>query len=81
MKGKPIKDASFKHMSGGDVGIEWLEEDPTAMTEPIVIDSPEGLGMKMPPSDFTVSDVAETVGDDHPLEVIGTSSPSSGGFV
>ncbi|KAJ8473833.1 hypothetical protein ONZ45_g16153 [Pleurotus djamor] len=77
MKGKPIKNAAFKHMSGGDVGIEWLEEDPTAMTEPIVIDSPEGLGMKMPPSDFTVSDVAETVGDDHPLEVIDVLTQST----
>lgn len=74
MEGKAIKTARFKHMHGGEVGAEWLEEDEQAMTEPILIDNPEGLGMQMPPSDFTVSDVAEIVGEDHPVEVIGATS-------
>lgn len=44
-----------------------------AMTEPIIIDSPEGLGMKMPEEgDFGVEEVAELVGEDVPVEVIGT---------
>lgn len=43
-----------------------------AMTEPIIIDSPDGLGMKMPEEeDFGVEEVAELVGEDFPVEVIG----------
>lgn len=68
MEGKPIKPDNFRRMNGADVGVEWLSEDETAMTEPIVIESPEGLGMKMPSSDFTVEDVVEDVGDAVPVD-------------
>ncbi|KAF8061422.1 hypothetical protein FPV67DRAFT_1563764 [Lyophyllum atratum] len=68
---KSIKDSPFKRLNGEDVGLHWLEEDDSAMTEPIVIEQPGGLGMKMPPIDFTVDDVAELVGEDTPVEVIG----------
>ena len=73
MHGKTIKPDPFKRMQGADVTAEWLETDPTAMTEPIVIEKPDGLGMEMP-EDLTVADVAEIVGADTPVEVIGTSS-------
>ena len=72
MQGKIIKPDPFKRMKGEDVTLEWLETDPTAMTEPILIEQPDGLGMKMP-EDLTVSDVAEIVGEDTPVEVIGTA--------
>lgn len=58
-------------MNGSDVGLEWLENDEDAMKEPVVIEDPEGLGMKMPDADFTVSDVADIVGHETPVEVIG----------
>ena len=58
-------------MKGSDVGLEWLENDENAMKEPIVIEDPEGLGMKMPEANFTVSDVADIVGHETPVEVIG----------
>jgi hypothetical protein len=58
-------------MKGSDVSLEWIDSDPDALKEPIVIETPDGLGMKMPGSDFTVQDVAETIGEDHPVEVIG----------
>ncbi len=70
MQGKPIKPDPFKRMSGSDVTVEWLETDPEALTEPIVIENPEGLGMKMPEG-FTVADVAQSIGEDTPVEVIG----------
>lgn len=70
---KIIKPDPFKRLQGGDVGMAWLDEDETAMTEPIVVERPEGLGMKMPSTDFTVDDVAELVGEDMPIEVIGMS--------
>lgn len=75
LDGKSLIEGRFKRMNGGDVGLEWLSDD-SAMLEPIVIESPEGLGMKMPPSDFTVQDVADSVGEDTPIEVIGQSSQS-----
>ncbi|KAJ8093295.1 JmjC domain-containing histone demethylation protein 1 [Marasmius tenuissimus] len=77
MEGKPIKDDYFKRMKGSDVGLEWLNEDEEAMKEPIVIETPEGLGMKMPEEDFGVEDVALLVGENSPLEVIDTASQSS----
>lgn len=71
MEGKPMKKDPFRRMKGNDVGIEWLENDENAMKEPILIEEESGLGMKMPPLDFTVDDVAEALGHDHPVEVIG----------
>ena len=68
MEGKPLKADRFKRMNGEDVSLEWLEDDETAMTEPIVIEQGDGFGMKMPPSDFTVDQVAEDVGHETPVE-------------
>jgi hypothetical protein len=72
LEGKTIKDDNFKRMQGSEVGLEWLECDDSAMREPFVVETPEGLGMKMPDEEFSVDDVAEMVGDDTPVEVIGT---------
>ena len=68
---KPYKPDTFRRMKGYEVGQEWLYADPKAMTEPVVIELPEGLGMKMPPKEYTIRDVAADVGPDIPLEVIG----------
>jgi hypothetical protein len=61
-------------MAGHQVSLEWLESDPKAMTEPIVIESPEGLDMKAPGKEFTVNDVGSLVGEQTPVEVIGMLS-------
>lgn len=71
MQGKLIKPDPFKRMEGSDVTLEWLDNDPTALTEPILIEKPDGLGMKMP-EELTVADVAEIVGEDTAVEVIGS---------
>ncbi|KAF5330358.1 hypothetical protein D9619_005662 [Psilocybe cf. subviscida] len=73
---KPIKKDPFKRMQGGDLE-RWLAEDEDAMTEPIIIEEPEGLGMKMPPKDLTVEHVAEYIGEDMPLEVMDVASQSN----
>ena len=73
LENKKVSGDPFRRMKGSEVGTEWLESDESAMREPIVIESPEGLGMKMPPKSFTVADVAEVVGEDFPVEVIGAS--------
>ncbi|KAJ3517353.1 hypothetical protein NMY22_g13986 [Coprinellus aureogranulatus] len=80
MEGKRIRTSPFRKMKGEDVNLEWLEEDETAMTEPIVIETPEGLGMKMPDSEFTADDVASELGAEASVEVMdcGTQSNSSG---
>lgn len=71
---KPMKKSHFKRMKGSDVSLEWLQNDETAMTEPIIIESPEGLGMKMPPHSFTVNDVARLVGPKEKVEVLDVAS-------
>ncbi|KAJ6611783.1 hypothetical protein B0H10DRAFT_2165726 [Mycena sp. CBHHK59/15] len=77
LENKTFKQDNFKRMKGSDVTIEWLEDDEDAMTEPIVVEKPDGLGMKMPPTDFTVDDVAELVGEESPVEVIDVASQSA----
>jgi len=69
---KEIKDSPFRRLDGSSVGIQWLQEDEGAMTEPIIIERPDGLGMKMPSNEFTVDEVTELIGADTPVEVIGT---------
>jgi len=58
-------------MKGEDVNLRWLEEDEHAMTEPIIVEKPDGLGMTMPSSSFTADDVASELGEHTSLEVMG----------
>jgi len=76
LEGKPILKDSFKRMKGEDVCLAWIEQDPHAMEEPIVIETPEGLGMKMPPVELSVADISETLGEETPIEVIGLTFAS-----
>jgi len=59
-------------MTGSELTQEWLDNDPTALTEPVIIEKPDGLSMTMPPSSLTVSEIAATLGHDTPVEVIGS---------
>ena len=65
-----LKD-SFKRMKGEDVCLAWVEQDSHAMEEPVIIETPEGLGMKMPPVELSVADISEVLGEGTPIEVIG----------
>ncbi|EJU05699.1 Clavaminate synthase-like protein [Dacryopinax primogenitus] len=77
LKVKKFAKDRFRRMKGKDVTLEWVESNDDALTEPIVILEPAGLGMKMPGEDFTVDDVAELVGPDAPVEVIDVAQQSS----
>ena len=68
---KDIQPDTFKRFHGSEVNCEWLEQDPNAFREPIVIEKPDGLGMRMPDKTFTVADVTEIMGPLTPVEVIG----------
>jgi hypothetical protein len=69
---KDIKPDAFRRLTGTEVNSDWLEQDPEALKEPIVIESPEGLGMRMPDKGLTVADIADIVGSHTPVEVIGS---------
>lgn len=62
---------NFRRMNGSDIGLEWILRDENAMKEPIVVENPEGLGMKMPGKETTVRDIANEIGPDTHVEVIG----------
>jgi len=64
----------FRRMRGSDLIEEWLYNDATAMTEPVIIEKPDGLGMMMPSSSLTVPEIANILGPATPLEVIGLHS-------
>jgi hypothetical protein len=76
LEGKPILKESFKRMKGEDVCLAWIEQDPHAMEEPIVIETPEGLGMKMPSVELSVADISGVLGEETPIEVIGLTFAS-----
>jgi F-box and leucine-rich repeat protein 10/11 len=61
-------------MRGSDLTEEWLYDDATAMTEPVIIEKPDGLGMMMPPPSLNVPEIANILGPETPLEVIGLHS-------
>ena len=65
---------AFPRMHGSEVNAEWLERDEEAMTVPVLIETPEGLGMDMPEDSLTVKDIAEMLGEDTSVEVIGALS-------
>ncbi|KAF9510800.1 hypothetical protein BS47DRAFT_1299804 [Hydnum rufescens UP504] len=71
---KPIKKHAFEYMKGQDVTMVWLGSDEKAMTEPIIIEHPDGLGMKMPEPGFTVRDVAKIVGSKEKVDVLDVAS-------
>jgi hypothetical protein len=73
MRDKPLAPDAFRRLPGAALTPEWLEADADAFREPVVIEAPDGLGMTMPGPEFTVQDVADAVGADTPVEVIGAS--------
>ena len=74
MESKTFNKDEFRRMGGSDLTEEWLYNDATAMSEPIIIEKPDGLGMVMPPSSLTVPEIANVLGSETPLEVIGLHS-------
>ncbi|BGP17296.1 JmjC domain-containing histone demethylation protein 1 [Rhodosporidiobolus nylandii] len=67
---------AFRRMRAEELTDEWVYGE-EGFKEPFVVEEPEGLGMKMPPTTTTVRDVAELVGPETPLEVIDVASQSS----
>ena len=59
-------------MKGHELSLEWVNTNDLALSEPVIIEEPDGLGMEMPQDDLTVSDIADLVGRDTPVEVMGT---------
>ncbi|KAI0065496.1 jumonji protein [Artomyces pyxidatus] len=68
---------NFRRMEGSQLSQEWLDNDPTAMTEPVLVEEPQGLGMKMPDRNLSVDDIAEIMGRDTTVEVIDVPSQSN----
>jgi F-box/leucine-rich repeat protein 10/11 len=64
----------FRRMTGSDLTEEWLENDSTAMTEPVIVEQADSLGMMMPSTTLTVPEIANILGHETPVEVIGMLS-------
>jgi F-box and leucine-rich repeat protein 10/11 len=75
LESKIFTEDRFRRMRGPELNDEWLEDDSTAMTEPVIIEDPNGLGMTMPPATLTVPEIANILGHNTPLEVIGMHTP------
>lgn len=51
---------SFKRVRGGEFTLDYIRGN--GWSEPVMVDRPDGLGMRMPSSSFSVSDVVSIVG-------------------
>ncbi|KAI8144840.1 hypothetical protein BJV82DRAFT_512736 [Fennellomyces sp. T-0311] len=74
LKAKAFAKDPFKRYKGDQVTVDMLKQ--TGMREPFVIEQPDGLDMRMPAANVTVTDIAESVGHDHPVEVIDVATQS-----
>lgn len=48
-------------MNGSEVTLEYFEEH--GFQYPLLVERKEGLGLKVPPPDFTIADVERCVGE------------------
>ncbi len=48
-------------MKGSEVTIDYFEKH--GFTYPLIVDKKEGLGLKVPPPDFSIADVERCVGE------------------
>jgi F-box/leucine-rich repeat protein 10/11 len=71
---RPMKPHNFRRLKGEELNLDWVMSDPSAFLEPIIIESPDGLDMTMPNPSMTVRKVAEVVGTETPVEVMGASA-------
>ncbi|KLO12732.1 Clavaminate synthase-like protein [Schizopora paradoxa] len=67
----------FPRMQGEELTLEWLSNNENALTEPILFEKPEGLGMEMPEPSLTVADIANIVGGDTPVEVMDVATQTN----
>ncbi|XP_034739860.1 lysine-specific demethylase 2A [Etheostoma cragini] len=58
----------IKHMEGKDFTFEYIQRE--GLRDPIVFDTADGLGIQMPDSDFSVSDVKFFVGSRRIVDVM-----------
>lgn len=75
---RPITTGAFRTYKAEDLTDEWLWDRPDeAFREPFAVESPEGLGMRMPRGNLPIEEIARIVGEDTPLEVIDCAAQSS----
>ena len=48
------------HMKGSEVTLDYFEQN--GFVNPLIVDKKDGLGLKVPPSNFTIADVERCVG-------------------
>ena len=57
-----------RRVPGADLTKEWACQD--GLHEPLLVPRKEGLGLLVPPCTFTVRDVARTIGEESPVNVM-----------
>ncbi|KAJ3394422.1 JmjC domain-containing histone demethylation protein 1 [Entophlyctis sp. JEL0112] len=60
--------SKFPYVNGHAVTLDWLRM--TGFKEPFLVECPDGLDMKMPPSTLTVDQVADSCGRDKIVETV-----------
>jgi len=75
VQSKRITPHNFKVLADGHgVDKEWVLHHPESMLEPLIIQNKEGLGMRVPSDSMTINQIAQIVGSETPVEVIGQPS-------
>ena len=53
---KNIPVGNFKRLKGEELNLEYVKQ--TGLRYPVIVEDPDGLGMKMPPSTLTVLSIS-----------------------
>jgi len=69
--GNPVFD---EFENGSKIDLPWIRRH--GLCRPLLIHTASGLGLRTPPSYFTVRDVAQTLGHNWPIEVLDVASQS-----
>jgi hypothetical protein len=72
LESKKFVELQVKVVPGSLLNVSWARKD--GLRDPIMIHDRRGLGLSVPPVEFTVRDVANTIGDELQISAIEVSS-------
>ena len=74
LAGKDLQKFPVERILSGTLTQEWI--DCNGLEKPVLIERAEGLGLKLPDSSTSLSDIAGIIGHDFPIKVIGVGEQS-----
>ncbi|KAJ3169741.1 JmjC domain-containing histone demethylation protein 1 [Geranomyces variabilis] len=74
LQARTFAQESFTRLKGHELTLKWARKD--GLREPVIVESPEGLDIKMPDKDLIVDQVADLCGRQRQVDAIEVSTQS-----